>query len=138
VGHQAAFLAIFAVAAWLFRRLMARLPEMDRYFVGLIWLAACGYGADWCGLHFMVGAFLAGAVMERDWFNLERLDGLRHNVLLVVMPVYFLSTGLRTNWQIGGAAVFIAAALLLVASVAGKPASVAMHGRWAGCCRPRR
>jgi Kef-type K+ transport system membrane component KefB len=31
-----------------------------------------------------------------------------------------LSTGLRTNWQVGGAAVFIAAGVLLVASVSGK------------------
>ncbi|APG04129.1 cation/H(+) antiporter [Luteibacter rhizovicinus DSM 16549] len=132
VGHQIAFLAVFGVAAWLFRRLMARVPEMDRYFLGLVWLAACGYGADWCGLHFMVGAFLAGAVMEREWFDLDRLDGLRHNVLLVVMPVYFLSTGLRTNWQIGGTAVFVAAALLLVASVVGKLAGVGVAGKLLG------
>lgn len=132
VGHQVAFLAVFGVAAWLFRRLMVRLTETDRYFVGLIWLAACAYGADWSGLHFMVGAFLAGAVMERDWFNLERLDSLRHNVLLVIMPVFFLSTGLRTNWQVGGTAVFIAAGLLLVASVAGKLAGVGIAGRLLG------
>jgi Kef-type K+ transport system membrane component KefB len=41
-------------------------------------------------------------------------------VLLVVMPVFFLSTGLRTNWAVGGAAVFIVAGVLLLASVAGK------------------
>ncbi|MDF3982658.1 cation:proton antiporter [Luteibacter sp. PPL201] len=132
VGHQLAFLAIFAVVAWAFRRLMARLRESDRYVLGLVWLAACGYGADWCGLHFMVGAFLAGAAMERAWFRIEGLDTLRHNVLLVVMPVYFLSTGLRTNWQLGGVAVFGAAALLLVASVAGKLAGVGIAGRLLG------
>ncbi|MDR6643681.1 Kef-type K+ transport system membrane component KefB [Luteibacter sp. 1214] len=135
VGHQVAFLAVFAVASAAFRRLMARVPEPDRYFIGLIWLAACGYGADWCGLHFMVGAFLAGAVMERDWFTLEKLDGLRHNVLLVIMPVFFLSTGLRTNWQVGGTAVFAAAALLLVASVVGKLAGVGIAGKLLGWAR---
>ncbi len=45
------------------------------------------------------------------------------------MPVYFLSTGLKTQWGVGGAAVFAAAALLLVASVGGKLAGVAMAGR---------
>jgi len=132
VGHQAAFLAIFAVAAWAFRLLMARLKETDRYYVSLIWLAAVAYGADWCGLHFMVGAFLAGAIMERDWFDLERLDGLRHNVLLTIMPIYFLSTGLRTNWNIGGTAVFVAAGVLLVASVVGKLAGVGLAGKLLG------
>ncbi|MDQ0009709.1 Kef-type K+ transport system membrane component KefB [Luteibacter jiangsuensis] len=135
VGHQAAFLAGFAVAAWLFRQLMARLQESDRWYVGLIWLAACGYGADWCGLHYMVGAFLAGAVIDRDWFTLDHLDKLRHHVLLVVMPVFFLSTGLRTNWSVGGTAVFVAAALLLVASVAGKLAGVGLAGKLLGWAR---
>jgi Kef-type K+ transport system membrane component KefB len=36
------------------------------------------------------------------------------------MPVFFLSTGLRTNWAMGGTTVFIAASVLLIASVAGK------------------
>lgn len=132
VGHQAAFLALFATAAWAFRRLMPRLTESDRYIVGLVWLAACGYGADACGLHFMVGAFLAGAVTEHSWFRIEALDALRRNVLLTIMPVFFLSTGLRTNWQLGGVAVFGAAALLLVASVAGKLAGVGIAGRLLG------
>jgi Kef-type K+ transport system membrane component KefB len=46
-----------------------------------------------------------------------------------VMPVFFLSTGLRTNWQVGGGAVFIAAAVLLVASVSGKLIGVHIAGK---------
>ena len=135
VGHQAAFLVGFAVVAWLFRKLMARLTETDRWYVGLVWLAVCAYGADWSGLHYMVGAFLAGAVMDRDWFTLRDVDKLRHNVLLVIMPVFFLSTGLRTNWAMGGTAVFVAAGVLLVASVAGKLAGVGLAGKLLGWAR---
>ncbi|AMM26435.1 cation:proton antiporter [Variovorax sp. PAMC 28711] len=120
VGKQAGFLVVFALASAAFRWLMVRIPEKDRWYAGLIWLAACGLGADWCGLHYMVGAFIAGAVMDSDWFDQKQMDWLRHNVLLVMMPVFFLSTGLRTNWQVGGGAVFVVAAVLLVASVSGK------------------
>jgi Kef-type K+ transport system membrane component KefB len=109
---------------------MQRIPERDRWYIGLIWLAACGLGADWSGLHFMVGAFLAGASMDSHWFDQKQMDLLRHHVLLVVMPVFFLSTGLRTNWSVGGAAVFIAAAGLLLAGVAGKLAGVHLAGRF--------
>jgi Kef-type K+ transport system membrane component KefB len=77
----------------------------------------------------MVGAFIAGAVMDSAWFDQKQMDWLRHNVLLVLMPVFFLSTGLRTNWQVGGAAVFIAAAVLLVASVAGKLIGIHIAGK---------
>lgn len=65
------------------------------------------------------------------------------------MLVFFLSTGLRTNWSVGGQAVFLAAGLLLFAPVSGKSLGVHIADRilrWealrlrssAGCCRPRR
>jgi len=129
VGKQATFLIAFAVFGYAFRKLMLWLGERDRWYVALIWLAACSFGADWAGLHFMVGAFLAGAIMEAEWFDQEQMDLLRHHVLLVIMPVFFLSTGLRTNWTVGGEAVFVAAAVLLLASVAGKLIGVHLAGR---------
>ena len=49
--------------------------------------------------------------------------------VLLVMPVFFLSTGLRTNWSVGGEAVFIAADVLLFASVAGKLLDVQIAGK---------
>ncbi|HZV64219.1 MAG TPA: cation:proton antiporter, partial [Telluria sp.] len=129
VGRQLGFLLAFGLATVLFRRLMARLEERDRWYLALIWLAACAFAADWAGLHFMVGAFLSGAVMESDWFDQKKMDLLRNHVLLAVMPVFFLSTGLRTNWAVGGAAVFVAAAALLVASVSGKLAGIHIAGK---------
>ena len=132
LGRQVAFGIGFALAAYGMRRLMPRLSESDRWAVGLVWLAACGFVADWAGLHYMVGAFLSGAVLEAKWFGLDRLDTFRDNVLLALMPVYFLSTGLRTSWEMGGPMVFGAAALLLVASVAGKLAGVQIAGRLLG------
>ena len=132
IGKQVVFLVGFVVLGWAFRRLMAWLEEKDRWYVALIWLAICGFGADWSGLHYMVGAFLAGAIMDAHWFNQEKLDQLRHHVLLVMMPVFFLSTGLRTNWAVGGFEVFAAAALLLVVSVAGKLIGVRIAGKVLG------
>ncbi len=129
VGRQLGFLAFFAVAAWAYRLLMQRLPPPDRWFVMLIWLAFCALGADWSGLHFMVGAFIAGAVTDSRWFDQARMDLLRQHVLLALMPVFFLSTGLRTQWNVGGAAVFVAAAWLLVAAVGGKLAGLHIAGR---------
>jgi len=129
VGRQLSFLFVFGGATVAFRYLMVRIAERDRWYASLIWLAACSFGADWAGLHFMVGAFLAGAVMDAEWFNQEQMDLLRHHVLMVVMPVFFLSTGLRTNWNVGGVMVFAAAAVLLLASVSGKLAGIHLAGK---------
>jgi Kef-type K+ transport system membrane component KefB len=129
IGWQLGFVAVFGCAAYLFRKLMARLAESDRWYVGMVWLALCGFAAEWSGLHFMVGAFLSGAVIDTHWFTQKHLDRLRQNVLLIVMPVYFLSTGLRTNWTLGGGAVFAVAVALFAVSVAGKLMGIQLAGR---------
>jgi len=129
VTRQLGFIVVFIVATRLFRMLMARLEERDRWFVALIWLVAVSFAADWAGLHYMVGAFLAGAVMDAHWFAQQRLDFMLQTVLITIMPVYFLSAGLRTNWAVGGSAVFIAAAVLLAASLSGKLIGTHIAGR---------
>ena len=129
IERQAGFLLGFALAAVAVRRLMPRLEPKDRWHVALIWLAAAAFAADWAGLHFMVGAFLSGAVLDAELFDREQMDGFRNAVLLAVMPVFFLSTGLRTSWSLGGAAVFAAAGVLLLASVSGKLIGVHIAGR---------
>ena len=132
VGRQVGFFVVFAAATFAYRKLMVWLQEHDRWYVALIWLVACSFAADWAGLHYMVGAFLAGAVMDAHWFNQEKLDLMRHHVLLAIMPVFFLSTGLKTNWAVGGTTVFVAAAVLLVASVLGKLAGIHIAGKILG------
>ncbi len=129
VGRQLGFLLAFGLATVVFRRLMRWLQVNDRWYVSLIWLAACGFGAEWSGLHYLVGAFLAGAVMDKHWFDEASMDRMRHNVLILGMPVYFLSTGLRTNWSHGGMAVIGVAALLLAVSVGGQLLGTHLAGR---------
>ena len=135
VGRQAGFLLVFAAASWLFRHLMQALAERDRWYAALVWVLLCGWAADWSGLHFMVGAFLSGAVIDADWFDRAEMDRFRHYVLLAFMPVFFLSTGLRTRWDIGGSAVLLAAAVLLLAAVSGKLIGSTIAGRILGWAR---
>ncbi|HTU11370.1 MAG TPA: cation:proton antiporter [Allosphingosinicella sp.] len=129
MGRQAAFVPAFAAAALAIRWLMPRLGERDRWFVGLAWLAAASLAADWAGLHYMVGAFIAGVVLDAHWFDHKRLDDFRDAILIALMPVYFLSSGLRTDWSDGGLGVAGAAVLLLAAAVLGKLAGIGLAGR---------
>ncbi|MEO8671140.1 MAG: cation:proton antiporter [Tahibacter sp.] len=135
LGAQMGFMLVFAIAAYAMRALMRSLTRADRWYVALLWLVICAWGADWSGLHFMVGAFLAGAVMDAEWFDRDDLDALRRHVLLVFMPVFFLSTGLRTTWAMTGSAILLAAGMLLLASVAGKLAGTQIAGRLLGWTR---
>lgn len=127
--HQGFFFIGYTICAYAIRKLMVWLPPADRWYVGLMWLAVCGFAADWAGLHFMVGAFLSGVILDTDWFNQEQMDLLRHHILLAVMPVFFLSTGLKTNWQMGSTVVFLVAGILLVISVTGKLLGLHIAGK---------
>lgn len=129
VGKQLAFLLVFSISAYGLRKLMAWLPERDRWYVGIMVLAASGFGADWAGLHYMVGAFLAGAILDGCWFNQAQMDMLRYHLLQTVMPVFFLSTGLKTNWSMGGVTVLVVAGVLLFASVTGKLIGTHLAGK---------
>jgi len=130
--RQAFFALGFALAALAVRWLMPRLTLTDRWICGLIWLALCALASSWAGLHYMVGAFLAGVVLDARWFTHDRVDAFRDVLLLAIMPVYFLSTGLRTSWELGGPQVFIAAGLFLLAAVGGKLIGVMAAGRLLG------
>ncbi len=132
IGRQGAFLIGFGIAVVLVRKLIVAIPPRDRWYVGLVWLAGCGYLADWSGLHYMVGAFLAGAALDSKWFGGGEIDRFRDVVLLAFMPVFFLSTGLRTSWDMGGYTAFVAAALLLAAMIIGKLAGVGIAGKILG------
>jgi Kef-type K+ transport system membrane component KefB len=129
VGRQFGFLLAFGLIAIIIRKIMTKIDEKDRWYVALIWLAASGFAADWAGLHYMVGAFLAGAVCDSKWFNQTKMDLFRSHILLAIMPVFFLSTGLKTQWGMGGTIVFGAAFILLFASVAGKLLGVKIAGK---------
>ncbi len=129
IGLQCLFVAAFGLGSLAFRRLMPRLGAADRWHAAIIWLLLCACAAEWLGLHFMIGAFLAGAVTDADWFDERRAIEMRHSALLLLMPVYFLVTGLRTDWGIDSATVFFLAGALLTVAVLGKLLGVWLAGR---------
>jgi Kef-type K+ transport system membrane component KefB len=70
--------------------------------------------------------------MERRWFDRQRFLQFRSAVLIALMPVYFLSTGLRTSWDMGGATTLLAAAVLLAAAIGGKLLGIHFAGKILG------
>lgn len=112
MGKQVFFLLAFGVLSWILRRLMKAIPASDRWYVALIWLIVCALGADGSGLHFMVGAFLAGVVIDAKWFDQAQMDMLRKHVLLVMI----IFANILLDKQIISSATFTALLLMAVAS----------------------
>lgn len=129
LGRQLLFFVAFIALAPAIRFVVAQIRAVDRWFVLLIWLIVSALGSEWAGLHYMVGAFLAGVVIDASLFDINQLKQLREAILLLLMPTFFLSTGLATNWSVSGWSVLGAATLLLVAQLAGKLGGVAVAAR---------
>ena len=67
---------------------------------------------------------MAGAVMKKEWFEEQQLENFKSTVLVLMMPIYFLLTGLRTSWELSGITVLILAFALFAVQFAGKTTGV--------------
>jgi Kef-type K+ transport system membrane component KefB len=88
----------------------------------LLFVLASGWSTELLGVHALFGAFLAGVVMPRHenlikeiWQRMESL------VVVLLLPLYFASTGLRSNFLlIDGATPWLYCALIIALAIAGK------------------
>jgi K+:H+ antiporter len=97
-------------------------------------LLSC-YATNWMGLHFIFGAFLFGMVMPREnvlGLREEILERLEQLSVLVLLPIYFVVSGLSINLSnIGSAGLVDLGAILLVA-IAGKLAGAYLGAQLTG------
>lgn len=101
---SAAYVAtMFLVVQPLLRKLGAAYASREtfnRRVVGLILLVllASAWAAEVIGIHALFGAFLAGVVMPRNLsFKKIITDKIEDVSLVLLLPLFFISTGLRTH-----------------------------------------
>lgn len=87
------------------------------------------------GMHALFGAFLAGAILPRDE-HLARALSARFQGLLstLLLPLFFASTGLRTDFRVPPESVSLVVvfAAVLGVAVVGKLGGTAAAARWTG------
>jgi Kef-type K+ transport system membrane component KefB len=120
VLHQTIFLCLYSFVSLAIRKFSNLIKQEDRLPFLLMWIAVCSLAADWSGLHYIVGGFLAGLVINEDWLGEEVVSQFRKYVLLLTMPIFFLSTGLRTDWELKNPIVIGLAIILFVVQAFGK------------------
>jgi Kef-type K+ transport system membrane component KefB len=118
--------AMFAIVRPLLRRLSRVYQQAGRLTPNLLATVLAGlllscYATNWMGLHFIFGAFLFGVVMPRDnvlGLREEILERLEQISVLVLLPIYFVVSGLSINLStIGGTGLEDLGAILVVAIV---------------------
>jgi Kef-type K+ transport system membrane component KefB len=119
-----------------FGRTFARRGSLSADSLAAILLCAfvSAWAAELIGIHALFGAFLAGAVMPREpGFARALTQKLEDLVVVVLLPLFFAFTGLRTSVRLLGApGLWLSAALVLVCAIAGKLGGSALAARSCG------
>jgi K+:H+ antiporter len=113
-----------AILPWLMRRTLS-VRESNGEKSDAVLIVACtlafssACAAEFVGLGYVVGAFLAGVAMPGDIREalIRRLDW---PVTLLLMPFFFMTTGLRTNADLLSPAVLGVAGAATILAMAGK------------------
>ncbi|MGX5818697.1 cation:proton antiporter domain-containing protein [Chitinophaga lutea] len=125
---------LMVVKPWLARRMERLQDNKKKVALGFFVLLIAGYVAEVIGIHLLFGAFLAGVIMPLNGTIREVLtDKLEDVSVVILLPVFFVFTGLRT--QIGllneGALWAVFGVIMLVA-VGGKFGGSALTARIMG------
>jgi Kef-type K+ transport system membrane component KefB len=105
--------------------------------VTLAGLLLSSYATDWMGVKYIFGAFLFGAVMPREGgaaavLREEILNRLGQVTVLVLLPVFFVVSGLSVNLSSVGLSGLVELCLILLVAVVGKFAGAFAGARLAG------
>jgi Kef-type K+ transport system membrane component KefB len=137
-------LAIFlAIMIWVFRRLFAKLERyysqhgsLPDHLLALMIVFALGSAlcTEALGLHLLFGAFVAGAIMPKDRRFVAYLLGKFESVaVLLLLPVFFAFTGLRTRiGLVNGGEMWFYCALIVGVAILGKVGGSGFAARLGG------
>jgi Kef-type K+ transport system membrane component KefB len=126
--------AMFVIVRPLLRRLAGVYRRAGRLTPNVLATVLAGlllscYATNWMGLHFIFGAFLFGIIMPRDVPALreEILQRLEQISVLVLLPLYFVVSGLNINLSTIGSSGLEQLGAILAVAIAGK-----LGGTWVG------
>lgn len=110
--------------------------NMDQLTVGTVFvtLVASAWVTEVMGIHALFGAFIAGAILpETGGFRSQFIQKVGDTAVVLLLPLFFVSTGLRTQIALLGAPhLWAMTGLIILAAVIGKFAAGAVTARYVG------
>ena len=132
---------MFGVVRPLLRRLVDAYQRQGRLTPNVLAAVLAGlllssFATDWMGLKYIFGAFLFGVVMPREAaaaaLREEILGRLEQVSVLVLLPVFFVVSGLSVNLSSVGLSGLVELCLILLVAIAGKFGGAFAGARLAG------
>lgn len=131
-GNEALAVATLA-GLFVLGRMLKRAPSAWLLWPMLVaWLTAGAWASTNLGLHELLGAYFAGAVLPLAWARRLPVEGIGAMALFVLAPLFFGHGGLRIEGGELGWAALLAAAMLLLVAAATKLMAVRLYPPLAG------
>ena len=142
-GTIAGSLAYVLIMVFVVRRI---LPAFEREFrkrdrlsdnlvaVIVVLVLVSALATEWLGIHLLFGAFLMGAIMPKTQeFTHYLLHKFESVTVVLLLPLFFAFTGLRTRIGVGGGrAIWLYSAIVIVVAITGKLGGSMFAARLAG------
>jgi Kef-type K+ transport system membrane component KefB len=100
----------------------------------VVLVLASALATEWLGIHLLFGAFLMGAIMPKaPEFTRYLLHKFESVTVVLLLPLFFAFTGLRTRIGVGGGrAIWFYSAIVIVVAITGKLGGSMFAARLAG------
>ena len=100
----------------------------------VVLVLASALATEWLGIHLLFGAFLMGAIMPKaPEFTRYLLHKFESVTVVLLLPLFFAYTGLRTRIGVGGGrAIWLYSAIVIVVAITGKLGGSMFAARLAG------
>jgi Kef-type K+ transport system membrane component KefB len=132
-------LMFFVIRPWIkklsFRTLMVS-ETLDKSVIAIVFfiLLLSAYFAEIIGIHALFGAFLAGVIMPQNLMLKESLtDKLEDISVLILLPIFFAFTGLRTHiGLLNEGHLWATCGIVMLVAVIGKVAGSSLSAKLVG------
>jgi Kef-type K+ transport system membrane component KefB len=133
---------LYAIAILIIRLVMKRLADQIRLesrgikrdgllVLGCAIALASAFAAEKVGLGYVFGAFVVGIIMP-PVLRVELLSRLETPTVVVLLPFYFVATGLRTDAELFSSSLLALTLAITLVAIVGKVAGAAIPARLAG------
>ena len=109
------FLLLTVILYYAYPHIMQRLGSSSWPTLTVALVLTWAAFSHWAGLHYVLGAFFAGMIIPKsttDW-----LGGMAEHQMYWFMPVFFIWTGLKTQWTLDLSTIIFAAVCMWVIAV---------------------
>jgi Kef-type K+ transport system membrane component KefB len=116
--YSSIFFAVLTVLYFVWPKILELSGEKSYASLTVALVLTLAAFSHWAGLHYVLGAFLAGMITPKH--TVKWNEGLAEQQMVWLMPVFFIWAGLKTNWNIDIETILVGSVGMLIIAIVTK------------------